>query len=222
MLHCLSQFPVTSIFDVGANVGEWTRAAVAAFPKADIYSFEICGKTFEQLERQIAGLTGVHPVRTGLADHDGTVKLRYYDDLPVLTTVLDFPHAYPSTEITEAVTTGDRFCSQSGIVHIDFLKIDVEGMDHLVLRGFEELIRADGVDVIQFEYGQGNIVSKFLLYDFYQFFEERGYAVGKIFPNYVEFRDFAMTDEDFIGPNFLACRKAKPAYIDALAHGVRT
>jgi hypothetical protein len=131
----------------------------------------------------------------------------------VLTTVLDFPHGYASTEITEPVITGDQFCAAKGIGHIDLLKIDVEGMDHLVLQGFEGLIRAGGIDLVQFEYGQGNILSKYLLYDFCRFFNERGYEVGKIFPNYV--------DENFIGPNFLACRREKRAYLEALGNPAR-
>jgi FkbM family methyltransferase len=216
VLRTLAQFPMTTIFDVGANVGEWTRAAASAFPQARIYSFEICQSTFAQLEQQTASLKGVCRVKTGLSDREGTVKLHYYAEHPVLTTVLDYPHGFASTEITEGVTTGDRFCANNQIGHIDLLKIDVEGMDHLVLQGFDSLLQAGAVDVVQFEYGQGNILSKFLLYDFCQFFETRGYAVGKIYPNYVDFREYAMTDEDFIGPNYLACRRGKQDYLAAL------
>jgi FkbM family methyltransferase len=222
VLQCLSRFPIVTVFDVGANIGDWTLAAAGAFPEAAIYSFEICQTTFRRLEDNTAALKSVRRVKTGLADREGTVKLNYYADLPVLTTVLDFPHGYPSTQITEAVTTGDRYCADNRIGHIDFLKIDVEGMDHQVLQGFEELIQAGGVDVVQFEYGQGNILSNFLLRDFYEFFTRRGYEVGKIFPNYVDFRAYAMTDEDFIGPNYLACRRDKPTYIQALGGGART
>jgi FkbM family methyltransferase len=219
VLRCLARFPVTVVFDVGANIGDWTHAAATAFPDAAIYSFEICQETFKRLVERTAGLKGVHRVKTGLADREGTVNLHYYADVPALTTVLDFPHGYASTQITEAITTGDQFCAVNGISHIDLLKIDVEGMDHLVLQGFEGLIQARGVDVIQFEYGQGNILSKFLLHDFCEFFSRRGYVVGKIFPNYVDFRDHAMADENFIGPNFLACRREKQAYIEALRGG---
>jgi hypothetical protein len=30
--------------------------------------------------------------------------------------------------------------------------------------------------------------------------------VGKIYPDYVDFRDYDLSDEDFLGPNYLACR----------------
>ena len=43
-------------------------------------------------------------------------------------------------------------------------------------------------------------MTHFLLYDFYEFFETRGYVVGKIYPNYVDFRAYDLNDEDFLGP----------------------
>ena len=75
-----------------------------------------------------------------------------------------------------------------------------------------------GIDVsrLQFEYGRTSILTKFLLRDFHEFFEERGYAVGKIFPNYVDFRPYSIDHEDFIGPNFLAVRRERRDWIDLL------
>ncbi len=216
VLRTLSRFPIETVFDVGANVGEWTRAAAAAFPEAAIYSFEISSRTFEQLAQRTRDLVNVRRVQSGLSDQEGSVKLHYYADLPVLTTVLDFPHQYPSTEIIEPVTTGAAYCAEQGVGRIDLLKIDVEGMDPQVLAGFDGMLRDGKIDVVQFEYGQGNIVSKFLLRDFWQFFDERGYAMGKIYPSYVDFREYRMDDEDFIGPNYLACRREKTAYLEAL------
>lgn len=217
VLRTLSRFPVKVVFDVGANIGDWTRIARNTFPQADIHSFEICHKTFESLLGHTKALPGVHCVNLGLADKVGDVKLHYYEKFPALTTIFDYPHGLPSTEVTAGVTTGDRYCETNSIERIDFLKIDVEGMDHLVLGGFTKLLERGAVDVIQFEYGKVSIISKFLLYDFYSMLRQYGYAVGKIFPNFVDFRDYRMTDEDFLGPNYLACRVEKDEYIRALS-----
>jgi hypothetical protein len=75
------------------------------------------------------------------------------------------------------------------------------------------------IELAQFEYGRVSIVNGFLLKDFHAFFRERGYSVGKIFPNYVDFRDYNLADEDFIGPNYLACRKDNTAYLEVFARG---
>lgn len=36
------------------------------------------------------------------------------------------------------------------------------------------------------------------------------YAVGKIYPDYVDFRDYDLGDEDFLGPNYLASQVGDP------------
>ena len=100
---------------------------------------------------------------------------------------------------------GDEFLAQEGIPAIDFLKLDVEGAEHLVLQGLEANLREQRVRFVQFEYGQKDILTHFLLRDFYQLFASYGYIVGKIFPDYVEFRDYELNDEDFFGSNYLAC-----------------
>jgi len=61
--------------------------------------------------------------------------------------------------------------------------------------------------LVQFEYNTTNIVSKFMLRDAYQFFTGFGYRVGKLYPQYVEFRDYHYRQEDFCGPNMIAVRK---------------
>ena len=77
---------------------------------------------------------------------------------------------------------GDDYADGHGITHIDFLKVDAEGADHLVLRGFERLLRAGRIDVVQFEYARFALTTHFLLADFYVEPENRavcGAYIGK-------------------------------------------
>jgi FkbM family methyltransferase len=217
ILRALSHFPILVVFDVGANIGAWTKTARKTFPRAAIHSFEICDKTYETLCKNMGAVPGVQCVNLGLGDREDKVKLHYYEQFPALTTVFDYPHGLPSIEVAAEVTTGDKYCEANSIDRIDFLKIDVEGMDHLVLGGFSGLLKRGAIDVIQFEYGTVNILSKFLLSDFYSLLKQYGYAIGKIYPNFVDFRDYRMTDEDFLGPNYLACRIEKAEFIRALS-----
>ncbi len=100
---------------------------------------------------------------------------------------------------------------------VDFLKLDVEGAEHLVLEGLENQLREQRVRFVQFEYGRVNILTHFLLRDFYQLFAKHGYVVGKIYPDHVDFREYDLNDEDFVGPNYLACRAGDEA-LPRLAH----
>jgi FkbM family methyltransferase len=217
VLEVLALFHPTMLIDVGANVGHWTIEAKARCKDAEIHAFEIAGPTFDVLTANTAHLLGVHCVNLGLSDAPGSIRIRHYDELPALTTASDYPHPFSFTEMTSQATTGDAYAAAMGIQHIDLLKIDVEGMEERVLKGFDLMLQRKAIDLVQFEYGRVSILNRFLLRDFYAFFSERGYVVGKIFPDYVDFREYDIGDEDFMGPNYLACNDTKLEYRQALS-----
>lgn len=217
VLRTVAGFRPKVLFDVGANVGDWTMAAKSTCPDATIHSFEIAAPTYQQLAANTRSLKDVHCNNIGLSDQPGSIQLRHYDEFPALTTHLDYPHPFASSPITAQVTTGDDYAASHGVHHIDLLKMDVEGMEASVLHGFSEMFSRHAIDLVQFEYGQVNIVSRFLLRDFHEFFREHGYVMGKIFPDYVDFRDYNFRDEDFMGPNYLACHNSKLDYLHALS-----
>jgi len=53
------------------------------------------------------------------------------------------------------------------IQHIDFIKIDIEGRELRILKGFGSYFNGEFINFIQFEYGGTNIDSKTSLLDFY-------------------------------------------------------
>jgi hypothetical protein len=63
----------------------------------------------------------------------------------------------------------DDFCSDEGIDRIDFLKIDMEGLELEVLRGATRMLKEQRFGIIQFEFGECDIFSRVFLRDFYQF-----------------------------------------------------
>jgi FkbM family methyltransferase len=224
LLSTLASFPLSCFIDAGANVGDWTAEVKKNFPAATIHSFEILPKTFASLSKNTAGLSGVNLVNCGLSDRSGDLQLHCFEGHSGLTSAVDFPHPeqFQHTAIDAHVITGDSYIAENSIEHVDFLKIDVEGMEDKVLGGFEETIRRGAIDMIQFEYGLVNIQTHFLLRDFYEHLESRGYALGKIYPEYVDFRPYSFDAEDFRGPNYLAVLKSKTAYIQRLGkHGRR-
>lgn len=216
VLQTIAAFRPRLLLDVGANVGEWSLAANAHCPDAEVHAFEIAPPTFESLVANTRHLPRVSCRNVGLSEAAGTVRLRHYAACPALTTSADYPHPLPFVELDGQVISGDAYAAAQGLERIDLLKIDVEGMEQQVLKGFEGMLRRKAIDLIQFEYGRVNIMNGFLLRDFHAFFGERGYVVGKIFPNHVDFRAYDLADEDFMGPNYLACRADLPDYVDAL------
>jgi FkbM family methyltransferase len=203
LLQRLTALPVPTIFDVGANVGEWSTSARAIFPSANIHAFEILPQTYAELSSK----NGFTKINCGLSDEAGDVDLRSFEGDSGLTTMFDYPHPNPKPSIRCRVMRGDSYMRDNNIARIDFLKIDVEGAEHKVLAGFSDAFARKAIDMVQFEYGRVNIITKFLLRDFYQFFDGLGFVVGKLYPTYVDFRPYTLQDEDFRGPNYIACRK---------------
>lgn len=197
------------VLDVGANAGEWSGLAASLLPDAMIHAFEPVPATFRQLAARVAALGGgVQAHDFGLADRDGEMALNVVEDDSTLSSMVAL-HQGAQHQVACVVRSGDAFLAGQGIERVDLLKIDVEGAEPLVLAGFADALTAGRIDVIQFEYGQANIVTKFLLRDFHQTLEPLGYVLGKLYPNRVDFRHYQFEHEDFIGPNFVAVRAAR-------------
>ena len=210
LLEALGDEKIRTVVDVGANVGKWSLLALYRFAEATILALEIVPATAAELRVRTAGRDRIRPFGLGLAEHTGTLTIRYNPAVSAHSTLTDYPYSWEGEKVECPVMRGDEFLAREGIDYVDFLKIDVEGAEHLVLRGLEGLLGKGRVRFVQFEYGPRNILTRFLLKDFCELFARHGYVVGKIYPNYVEIRDYQLVDEDFLGANFLACKAGEP------------
>jgi len=199
-----------TVLDVGANVGKWALMAEEILPSATIYALEAVPATAVLLRDAVRDHARIRPFSLGLAAHSGTMTVNYDPRASTHATVTAYPHRHNAQPVQCSVATGDEFLAAEGLDRVDFLKLDVEGAEHLVLQGLESALRARRVRMIQFEYGRANILTRYLLHDFYELFRSYGYTVGKIFPDFVDFRDYDLGDEDFLGPNYLACLQDEP------------
>ena len=109
---------------------------------------------------------GAFRLSVGASDAAGTIELHYFPDEPDKT--CDMPRHSLRTEIIRGtVIPLDDYCASKGIERIDFLKIDVEGAEHRVLKGLSKMIDGDGVACVQFEYGPFSLDTRFLLKDYF-------------------------------------------------------
>jgi FkbM family methyltransferase len=207
---------IKCVFDVGANVGEWLLLCRRYSPGATIHAFEIAPPTFAKLQKKTGHLPNVVLNPVGVSDRNDEIDVYYSETADGLTTAFKehLDDAYrvlgdktlQSRPIRAKVIRGDDYARQHGIQTIDALKIDVEGMEESVLHGFQDMFSRHGIRLVQFEYNTTNIISKFLLRDAHQFFARSDYRLGKLYPNYVEFRNYHYRHEDFCGPNMIAIR----------------
>ena len=205
------------LFDVGANIGDWTVAASELHPSATVHAFEIVSETRAQLLERVRARRNVIVNSFGLLDTSGAVEVRAFEAQSELATVYDYPHLTNGFSVSCDVHIGDSYVRERGLKKIDLLKIDVEGAELRVLRGFEATIAAGRIDAIQFEYGLINLVAGVTLGALYEYLSARGYVVGKLYPNYVDFRPYHLKDEDFRGPNYLAVRSERTDLLQLLS-----
>lgn len=211
---------VRTLLDVGANVGDWTLHAAACFPDARVFSLEILESTYLDLVANCVGRGNVSAHHLGLSDERAEIEVFSHDGNTQLATAVEGAiesfHGLSAHAVKCSVTTGDEFCADQQITHVDFLKIDVEGMEDRVLKGFTRMLQEQRISVVQFEYGFVNVMTNFLLRDFYEVLTGYGMSIGKIYPTYVDFRNYRLTHEDFLGPNYLAVHASWSDIVEAL------
>jgi len=215
-MNRLSHLPFKTIFDVGANRGDWSLIAGKNFPGAHIHAFEIVPATYLHLEAAVRDTVTANAF--GLSSVEGPIEVNYFPDNDLVSSAytMERMRNIASTTVSSFVCRGDTYCRRHQISSIDFLKIDVEGAEHLVLDGFGEMFDEGRIGMVQFEYGMANIYSRHLLYDFWKEFGARGYRVGKLMPNYVAFKDWSPEDEDFRGPNYIAVHRSRADILTSL------
>lgn len=197
------------IFDVGANRGDWSLRVKRVFPASQIHCFELSPETYKSLFINLQNEYGVSLNQIGLSDQPGSVVFRDYGRDNGGNTLIHDPcyvHSGTVVETPAMLTTGEIYIKEKSIDHIDFLKIDVEGWEYFVLKGFGTMLSPRSISVIQFEYGYTHGDVHTLMKDFYALLVARGYVVGRLTPHGVHFRPFCYDLNDFkSGPNFIAC-----------------
>jgi FkbM family methyltransferase len=217
LLDRLCNADVSTIFDVGANKGEYALACLGRIKQAQVHCFEIVPATFSKLSRNVSS-PNVRLNNFGLSDAPGELVINYsaLDDGSSSLIEGSNIHRGDWQKIAVKVVSGDSYVRDNGIRKIDWLKVDVEGAEHLVFQGFSNSFDHGLIGAVQFEFGMVNIYSKVLLKDFWSFFEARGFVIGPVMPKGVKFRRYDTRDEDFQGPpNFVAVHTTRQDILTA-------
>ncbi|QDD00472.1 FkbM family methyltransferase [Candidatus Methylopumilus planktonicus] len=219
LLNSLKNESINVVFDVGANTGEWTKIALNKFKKAKIHSFELSNETYKTLQKNLTSKKKrTCLINAGLSNQEQKVLYKDYGKNSRVNTIISEARFHDSRIkpklINGVLKTGDIYCQKKNIQNIDFLKIDVEGAEHLVLEGFQNMLKKKSIKIIQFEYGYASGDAKFLMKDFFNLLNKYNYIVGPLKPNGVYFMNFEYPLNDFnSGPNYVAILKSEPELI---------
>ena len=186
-----------TILDVGSNIGEWTRMARELHPDAEIHTFEVVPETYRKFLVNLTLDDKIVPNGFGLSDTCGTLPMKWRKDHDAVSSHLA-KLAIENAEWRDGIVfTGDQYIKSRSIDYVDFLKIDTEGAEGMVLKGFSESLKNAKIGVIQFEYGMAAILSKFLLVDAYELLQPYGFYLGRLHQGRIEFHEYNLPAENF-------------------------
>ncbi len=127
------------ILDIGANIGITAQYFKDRAKK--VYSIEPSSQHFEALKKnkEYNQWSNVEIFNIAIADRDGYMQLNKYDDN--YTTYSLTTKFKKDSEIVKTMAI-DTFLKENKIEEVDFMKLDVEGAEDLILRsdGFKKVV----------------------------------------------------------------------------------
>ena len=168
--------PERVALDVGGNLGQF--ALLASGTGATVHSFEPVPTTFSRLQANVsasgkAGQIRCHPL--ALSDRCGSGHMQ------ITPSSATNRMALTGGDIEVTCRTLDAFCADQGIEEVHFLKIDVEGLEPLVVRGAAGLLARQAVRCILLEMCPGNLERLgFTVEDVLSAVQPHGYALYRL------------------------------------------
>lgn len=179
------------VFDVGANVGEWSLCALKTSPLSKIYAFEPTPYIFRVLEKNTKG-KNISCFNYAICKEDGYSNFYLYnnpceDDFSGCNSIyersiLKNEYNRKTKKILIQTKSLDDLCDKRNIKEIDFLKIDTEGNEYNILLGAKNLLAKGSIKVVQFEYGGTFIDAHTYLKDCFYYLKNLDYKIFRILP----------------------------------------
>lgn len=204
------------IFDIGANVGNYSEMLRRYDVQLPIYAFEPHPVAYQKL-KDCAVKNGFTPVWMAAGDQETETVIYDYsgaggsEHASMYREVIETLHDGVAEAVAITQTTLDEFVQSRLIDEIALLKIDTEGHELPVLKGALQCISDGRVKVIQIEFNEMNVISRTFFkdiinllpgYHFYRLLPDGLQPLGKYNPAHYEIFSFQ---------NIVAIRAAAPA-----------
>src|SRR5690242_3388359 len=182
------------IFDIGANVGEWSLSLLKAYENLemengmDLHCFEPVPATVEVLNRRLLSPSdsiSLRIVPVALSCEVGTADMFIVGD-KAGTNSLHHNGTGDNCRISVPLTTADAYCLQQAIPLVHYVKCDAEGHDAEVFSGAFSLLCAEKILTFQFEYNHRWVYSRHFLRDIFEQTKPLPYRMGKLTATGVE------------------------------------
>lgn len=140
------------ILEAGGHYGTDTIKFIKCWPKAKIITFEPNPHAYKKLVAACQAFLGITPVNVALSDYDGEAILHVcygstgdrveFEGASSLLDASDFmkPH-YRGPDVVVPCVILDHWCIENEVQEIDFMWLDLEGMELHVLESSPEILK---------------------------------------------------------------------------------
>ncbi|MFA6978805.1 MAG: class I SAM-dependent methyltransferase [Ignavibacteriaceae bacterium] len=156
--------PGMTVFDLGAHLGKYTKLfSLLTENEGKVYAFEPTPESFNELEKEttVLNLKNVFLINKAVYSENSTLKFNQFPQKysswnglgnPIMENPEDHQKFVPHVKSIEVEAVAiDKFCEESGIIKIDYVKLDVEGAEIFALFGMKELLLRKAIKYLQFE-----------------------------------------------------------------------
>jgi FkbM family methyltransferase len=180
------------IIEAGASEGSDTERMKAIWPDSTIYAFEPVLWLYNRLKKKVDNLPGVRTFNLALSDKTGKVGFNMgagsewssllEDNLKNVAFPEDLIGSANTYEYVSTITdcTSVRaWAKQESAKAVDFLWLDAEGAELMILKGAEEVlttVQAIAIELNFKEFRKGGAMFE----DVYNFLSEKGFALWHI------------------------------------------
>jgi FkbM family methyltransferase len=127
------------VLDIGANIGLHSLSFAELAPSGCVVAFEPSLATFELLVKNVNGKSNISPVNLAITDTGGILDFFQASDNAYSSLVDTKRKGIVKVSKVPCMKTDDVVDALQ-LRRVDFIKIDVEGLEHNVLKGMEKVI----------------------------------------------------------------------------------
>lgn len=156
--HHMRMFPVQNksvFFDVGTNAGSFLKI----LQHYKIYSNIHCFEPHPVISKKTKSIyQNVKMNQICLSNHNGEVDIHFPLHSVGLSSIIERPvFKNLGTEVRKVSVkcmTLDEYCKSNNVEFIDFIKIDVEGAEKMIIEGASEILKQKKIKAGLFEIGE--------------------------------------------------------------------